>query len=308
MKLSREQFNLAKNFIKTQARYIDKALFDFHFESGDPEEVAKELKKFQNNDGGFGNAIEPDFRLPNSSPMATTIGMQYAKEINLHTDHAIVNQAINYLLTNYDEDERRWHAVPKEVNEFAHAPWWHFDIEKNRCGVEDTWANPSAEIASYFNLYNSLVSKDFLDMINLLALDELTELPEQIEMHDFACYQRLLDTAPPSIAETILQCLEKSVAITNFDKSKWSDYGITPLHVCLSPDSPFYKFVKEEMEENLDYVINNFTSEGSWNPNWSWFGQYDEEWNHAKNEWKGYITLRNLLTLRSFDRIEGVSN
>ncbi|WP_099156825.1 hypothetical protein [Virgibacillus ndiopensis] len=307
MKLTSEQFTLAKNFIKTQARDLDKTLFEFYFESGDQEQVAKALINFQNDDGGFGNAIEPDFRLPLSSPIATTVGLQYAKEINLHAEHVISKQAINYLLTNYDEKEQKWHVVPEEVNKFAHAPWWHFELENNRCGVEETWANPSAEIVGYLNYYNSLVPKDFLGSLNTLALDELTKLPEQIEMHDFACYQRLLESAPTPIANEILKRLEKSVALTNFDKSKWSEYGITPLQVCSKPESPFYKLVEDGIDDNLDFVINNFTEEGSWKPNWSWFGQYDEEWKLAELDWKGYITLKNLLLLKSFDRIEGVT-
>ena len=36
--------------------------------------------RFQNDDGGFGRALEPDFRLPASSAIATAVGFQYLRE------------------------------------------------------------------------------------------------------------------------------------------------------------------------------------------------------------------------------------
>lgn len=64
-------FDRAKVFIKTKARGLERSLFEYEFENGSQESVLAELITYQNKDGGFGNGIEPDFWLPNSSPMAT---------------------------------------------------------------------------------------------------------------------------------------------------------------------------------------------------------------------------------------------
>ncbi|KRE83056.1 hypothetical protein ASG89_13065 [Paenibacillus sp. Soil766] len=53
---------------------------------------------------------------------------------------------------------------------------------------------------------------------------------------------------------------------------------------------------------DLDALIQKMGQDGTWEPNWSW-GRYDEEWRLAKEEWKGYLTLHHLMTLKSFGRI-----
>ncbi|MCP4429330.1 MAG: hypothetical protein GY803_33015, partial [Chloroflexi bacterium] len=70
-KLSKANFEKAVTFIHSQARELDKQLLAFHFEGGTVVSVLNALSHYQNEDGGFGNAIESDFRLKASSPMAT---------------------------------------------------------------------------------------------------------------------------------------------------------------------------------------------------------------------------------------------
>lgn len=64
--LSKKAFDKASNFISTRGRPLEKAQFEFHFNNGSVEDVLLELGKFQNPDGGFGHAVEPDVRMPES--------------------------------------------------------------------------------------------------------------------------------------------------------------------------------------------------------------------------------------------------
>jgi len=66
-RLSREAFDRARQFLKTQARPLDRAMFEYRFEGASAESVIAELARFQNDDGGFGRALEPDLRTPDSS-------------------------------------------------------------------------------------------------------------------------------------------------------------------------------------------------------------------------------------------------
>ena len=77
MKLSKDAFSRAEDFIYSNARKLDARLFEYHFKEASKDELLEELRKYQNSDGGFGNAIEPDFRLAVSSAMATSVGLQY---------------------------------------------------------------------------------------------------------------------------------------------------------------------------------------------------------------------------------------
>jgi hypothetical protein len=76
MQLTREQFDRVKAYVMREARPLDRQLFRYYFEGGDSDKVARELAAFQNEDGGFGHSLEPDFRLIASSSLATTVGMQ----------------------------------------------------------------------------------------------------------------------------------------------------------------------------------------------------------------------------------------
>ena len=63
-KLSREGLRRAEAFIRGNGRELEKSLFDFYFSGGNKAGVIQSLKSFQNEDGGFGRGLEPDFRMP----------------------------------------------------------------------------------------------------------------------------------------------------------------------------------------------------------------------------------------------------
>ena len=104
-KLSKTNFQKVVNYIKRNGRELDQRLFSSYFENGTKEDVLKELKKYQNNDGGFGHGIEPDFRSPSSSPIATTMAIEYLEKIRVLKDDwekakgSSVNKLIYHLRT-----------------------------------------------------------------------------------------------------------------------------------------------------------------------------------------------------------------
>lgn len=59
----------ARTFIYRNARPLDLARWQYHFEGGSKEAVLTTLAAYQNEDGGFGHALEPDSWNPNSSPI-----------------------------------------------------------------------------------------------------------------------------------------------------------------------------------------------------------------------------------------------
>ena len=64
-------FERARKFVYRNARPIDLALWKYHFENGNKDDVLTALAAYQNADGGFAHAIEPDFWNENSTPIAT---------------------------------------------------------------------------------------------------------------------------------------------------------------------------------------------------------------------------------------------
>jgi hypothetical protein len=80
MQLSPEAFDSARTFVKAQARPLDQRLFEFYFEAGSAAAVLAELAHYQNDDGGFGRALEPDFRLVASSPLAGSLDYEIQQQ------------------------------------------------------------------------------------------------------------------------------------------------------------------------------------------------------------------------------------
>jgi hypothetical protein len=87
------------------------------------------------------------------------------------------------------------------------------------------------------------------------------------------------------------------------DPEKWDSYCLLPIQVVNSPSSEYYDLFADIIPINLNYLVTKQTKDGYWEPTWSW-GQFEEEWETAKEEWRGWLTLEYLRILRSFDYIE----
>lgn len=70
------------------------------------------LKTYQNTDGGFANALEPDCWNINSTPLQTWAATRIIKEINLDDkNHPIIKGIIDYLSSNDEFDGHRWNGL-----------------------------------------------------------------------------------------------------------------------------------------------------------------------------------------------------
>lgn len=302
MKLSQEAQAKAQAFLFEQARPLERSLYSYHFQGGDREEVFTELAPFQNPDGGFGHGLEPDVRLPDSSVIVTTVGLQILRELNAAEDHPLVPGAIRYLLDTYNSEHEGWLIIPETVDKVPHAPWWQYDGDLSKCR-----ANPRAEIIGYFFDYSGLVSGDLRDRLVAVVLSHLDTLPDAMEMHDLLCYIRLAETKtlPEAARAKIMQKLTRAVGcVVAREPDQWEGYGLKPLMVVTSPDAPFAQMLAQETNLNLDYEIGCHQEDGSWAPNWSWSDAFPEAWPEAEREWKGVLTVETLKTLRNFGRLE----
>jgi len=305
LKLTRQQQQQARSFIFAFARPLEQALYALWFEGGTPEAVLARLARFQNADGGFGHALEPDLRTPESSAIATTIALQILRALNTPDHHPPVRGAIGYLLDTYDQKQQRWPIVTAAAGMAPHAPWWEPDAElSQRFG--EFLANPRAEIAGYLYEYAALVPAELLDALGRATVDHLEQLPARMEMHDLLCYVRLAETKnlPPDMRTRIMARLRPAVAATVVrEAAAWEAYSLPPLAVVSTPDSPFAALFGAELEANLDALVARQGDDGAWSPNWSWADTFPEAWAAAERDWKGVLTLTNLRTLRSFGRL-----
>ena len=150
--LEKDSFEKAKLWINVNGRPLEKARLRVIFEGASSDETLSALKAFQNEDGGFGHAIEPDLRTPDSSVLGTSIAFQILR--SLPVEQAIKDisfPAIQFLLSSYDFKEMSWRIIPRSAEFFPHAPWW------NQAGREEYFSgfhlNPTQKYwATYLNL------------------------------------------------------------------------------------------------------------------------------------------------------------
>ncbi|MCG3086861.1 hypothetical protein [Sporosarcina cyprini] len=282
----------ATAFLKEQARPLERALYEYEFENGSAEKVMEELKKYQNKDGGFGNGLEPDFRCSASSALATTIGLRHLVSIGADASNEMVQRAVRYVLETFDEERMGWEIVPKEVETAPRAIWWNY-------GGDWPWGNPSAEMIGLLHHYKTLVPEELLGKLTDFAVEYVCQLTAS-DHHEIQCIVRLMDALPESEANRIAgKVNELLVANVTTNPDKWSGYCLLPLQIVTSPDSPFADLFKDSIPANIEHLLSTQDGDGSWKPAWAW-GQFEEEFQRAKMEWSGVLTLDHVRVLHAF--------
>ncbi|MBQ7138495.1 MAG: hypothetical protein IJO39_05845, partial [Clostridia bacterium] len=97
-------YEKARAFMYRCARPLELALWQYHFEGGSAENVLRALSFYQNEDGGFGHALEADNWNPNSSPLTTQTATEILYAVNAPADHPVVQNVLRYLDSGADFD------------------------------------------------------------------------------------------------------------------------------------------------------------------------------------------------------------
>lgn len=317
MKLGRDAYERACSAIRERARRVDRALFEYEFGAGGADAVLGELASFQNPDGGFGRALEPDFRLPDSSAAATVEGFQYLVAVDAPVGSPLVRRAIAYLVETFDAERGGWVTAPPELADHPHAPWWHGG-EAVSSGAG--WGNPNAELVADLFAYAELVPEGLLEELSGLARERLEACSEPIVSYAARCYRRLAERAPAELRAAILSRLRDAAATAvPREPEAWKVDSFKPFWLVERPDGPLADVLGPVVLRNLDWEIGQQTAAGAWEPNWIWFDRpfgcscpeqhrerYAPAWEDARREWQGRLTLEHLRALRAFGRIEGV--
>lgn len=79
--ISNKVFYEIKAWVYRNAREIELNLWKYYFEDGTKDNVISALTYYQNADGGFGHALEPDNWNTNSTPYTTLHAINILKDI-----------------------------------------------------------------------------------------------------------------------------------------------------------------------------------------------------------------------------------
>ncbi|WMM23772.1 hypothetical protein RBU61_12655 [Tissierella sp. MB52-C2] len=303
-RLSKEAFDEINSYMNKEARGLEKAIFNYYFNDSNDDDILDMLEKFQNLDGGFGRGIEPDFKLVESSPMATSIGLRYLNLLsNNNRAKRMIAKATEYLESTFDKERNGWYSVPNIVNDYPHAPHWEYRDDIGMTVIDYSWGNPSAELIGYLYKYRQYVTKlDIFSLVNY-AIEKLNQRTEFSSEHEIFCYIKMYNTIDKEFAIQIEDTLKLAISqLINVNEAEWTDYVPMPLKFIEFDSENFFEINSKFIDKNLDYLIAQLEENKKILPTWEW-ENYLDEWEIARGEWMGELTLLALLSLKKFNRL-----
>ncbi|UYP48537.1 hypothetical protein NEF87_004822 [Candidatus Lokiarchaeum ossiferum] len=306
-KISPDKMEEISHFFFNSAREIEKAQFKFTFLNGSANSVCKALEQYQNADGGFGHGLEPDFRLPLSSPMATSIGLRILDSLpESPKKREMISKTSDFLFDSYNPARKGWFAIRSEVNNYPHAPWWKYDPDINMTIIDKNWGNPSAEILAYLLKYKTLISPNMHKIIPDCVEKAINNIVNKVEFgseNEIFCYLHLFPILDVEDQETIRAKLSLAInKLVILDDSQWNRYVPQPLEFFPSPSNERFSFPEEHISHNLDFLIEKLYKFGHFSPTWNF--DYPSDMKSVPDEWSGQLTLKYLKILKNYGRIE----
>ncbi len=306
-KLSQSTFQKVKTFIFEHGRELDQRLFEFHFEEVSKESVIETLLTYQNEDGGFGQALEPDLRSPLSTVYTTSQGLFILRDVGATSEQPIVQKAMQYLLDNYNEVKSIWPIIPREALDAPHAGHWD-DIIENE--FDDFIINMRAGLAGHFWHYKKLVPDGLAKKITHEAMKAFRSITiDQLGwIFNLWSYLGLMNTKglpehhKKKLKDRLSQVIPKQISS---NPESWTMMSVSPLNMAQSPDAPMASFIDPKLiQSNLDLDIESQLPDGTWALDWSWEVDDPINWKIAEKEWKGHLAIGKLKTLKAYKKIQ----
>jgi hypothetical protein len=281
----------ATEFIWRAARLLDRRRFACLFLDGAAQDVVDALRPYQNADGGFGNAIEPDIRTPLSQPIPTWTALVILDEVGAFDD-PMVARAYDYFQRITTAEGGVPFVLPS-VRDYPHAPWWEADDNPPAS------LNPTAAIAAL--LYKYDVAHSWLEpateycwrTIDALQETNPYEMRAVIPFLDFVPDRSHAQIAFARLSQMMLN--QNLVALT----SETDGEAHTPLNYAPRPQSIARGLFSDAViAASLDTLASAQQEDGGWSISWP-------DWNPASAaEWRGTLTIEALTTLRAYGRLE----
>jgi hypothetical protein len=281
----------AQTFILSNARLLERHLFAFLFRQGNADRVRAALLAYQNADGGFGNALEPDKRTASSQPIDQEIALRVLDEIGF--DAPIALQICGFLETITTPEGGVPFVLPT-VRDAPRAEWWDTDLEAPPASI-----NPTASIAGILHKYE--IHHPWLDR----ATDYCWQYIEHLQIrsgHDFLCVQSFLEhVADRERAERAFERISAQLlegGHITYDPSA-SGYVFMPLVYAPSPQNMSHQlFDTATIQNHLAALANKQEEDGGWPISWPAISPACEL------EYRGIVTLNALKTLKAYDYIK----
>jgi len=288
-----DAFAAGSRFLLNQARLLERRLFTTCFGGEPAARVVDALRGYQNDDGGFGHALEPDVRCPFSLPIYVEIAFQALATAGT-ADHDMVTRAGDFL-ARAAKEAGAGGAVPPAfpvIESFPRAVHWSEWTHQPglnptaglagllyQLGVDHPWRSAGAAYC-WQQLESGAVPGD------AHVLKEVLVFLEHVPDRDRA--EKCAAALAPNLA---------SIPMFHLDPDA-PGYGLSPLDVAPQATSRWRAlFTDAQIGAHLDRLQKDQQADGGWPITWEPPSQA------AVSEWRGIVTLGALRTLTSYGRL-----
>ncbi|MCC3763125.1 hypothetical protein K3N28_08585 [Glycomyces sp. TRM65418] len=282
-------FAAAERYLILNARLIDRARFAYRFHDGPVSPVLHAVRAYQNPDGGFGSAIEPDLRGTGSQPQGVETALWALDDVGAF-DEAIVLSACAWLEANSTEEGGVPWVLPSVVDD-ERAPWWQPQGESPPAAL-----NPTAPVVGLLHAHG--VAHPWIGPATEFCWRTIAELTE-IEAYDARCVLAFLERVPDrERAEAEFRRLREPLRAAAAIDPDAEGHVHTPLDLAPRPEALGRAlFSDDEIDLHLDVLIDAQNEDGGWAPNFPMWTPV------VAHEWGGHLTAANLRTLKAYGRI-----
>ena len=278
----------AADFIWRNARLLERQLFAHLWLDAPCEGVLGALQAYQNADGGFGNALEPDKRCPASQPVDVEMALHILDVVDA-VDDLMVDAVLDFLPTITTVAGGVPYALPS-ILAYPRAPWWQTTADPPAS------LNPTAAIVGL--LLKNNVQHSWLDSATAFCWQEI----EQSESEDFHVLMPVITflehVADRPRAERELARIGARIVgckLVAFDAT--AGYVKGPLDWSPTPQSYCRRlFDDAQIEAALDSLAAQQQPDGGWPINWEPISPA------IAFEWRGWTTIGALRTLEAYGR------
>jgi len=281
----------AAEFLWRDARIVERRLFLNRFHGAPAEGVVNALRAFQNEDGGFGHALEADLRGPHSQPIHVDMAFRI-----LHESGALIPEMVARACSYLESVTPASGGVPAifpTVEGYPRAEHWQWQ----------NWPaeslNPTAMLAGLLHAMRS--GHPWLDAADGFVWKRLGEVTVD-DGPALAAVFCFLNHAPDrrravAMAEKGAQSIPDATFFA-LQPGETNSYALTPLNLAPTPDSMARSlFADELLEAHLDQLEASQRNDGGWPLTW------DPPSEAAALEWRGRVTLEALMTLQDYERL-----
>jgi hypothetical protein len=280
----------AEEFMCLNARLVDRLRFECRFRGGDPERVVAAVRPYQNPDGGFGNAFEPDLRGPASQPCSVDLALGVLDDVGA-LDNEMLPGVLDYLESITQPDGGVPFVLPS-VLDSPRAPWWQ--VAEGTPGA----LNPTGAILGH--LHKNGVHHPWIDRATRFCWDKIDGLTatSPYEVRAIIGFLEHVPDRPRAEAawDRVGQMILDAKLVALDPEAEGEVHS--PLDYAPRPSSLARGlFDHDVIEQHLDATAEAQQPDGGWQFNFQSWTPITEP------EWRGWVTLESLIILRENARL-----